>query len=53
VDGIIGSKTSTAIKAFQRDHGLYADGKINKELIEQLYLLEYSEKNSGHFGKNI
>ena len=35
-DGIMGSNTRTAIKAFQRDNGLYVDGKINEELIEHL-----------------
>ena len=37
-DGIMGSKTRTAIKAFQRDHSLNIDGKIDEELIEQLHL---------------
>ena len=38
VDGIMGSKTRTAIKAFQRDRGLNVDGKIDEELIEHLHL---------------
>ena len=36
VDGISGSKTTVAIKAFQKKHHMKADGKITEKLLEQL-----------------
>ena len=36
VDGISGSKTTAAIKAFQKHHHLEEDGKISEKLLKQL-----------------
>jgi hypothetical protein len=36
VDGKLGSKTATAIKAFQKKQHLEVDGKISEKLLEQL-----------------
>ncbi len=36
VDGILGKKTKSAIKAFQKDNDLTVDGKINKQVKEAL-----------------
>ena len=38
VDGKLGSKTKTAVKAFQKKHHLNVDGKITEKLLEQLKL---------------
>jgi hypothetical protein len=35
-DGIAGPKTTEAVKAFQRDHGLAEDGEVTDGLLEQL-----------------
>jgi peptidoglycan hydrolase-like protein with peptidoglycan-binding domain len=35
-DGILGSKTTTAIKAFQKKQHLEEDGKISGQLLKQL-----------------
>ncbi len=37
VDGIIGVKTQTAIRAYQRDHGLLEDGRASPELADHLW----------------
>jgi len=39
VDGILGSKTSAAVKAFQQDNGLKADGKAGKATMAKLEAL--------------
>ncbi len=36
VDGILGAQTRTAIRAYQRDSGLPADGRISIEFVENL-----------------
>jgi len=36
IDGIIGSRTSAAIRAFQSDQGLAPDGRLTAGLIERL-----------------
>lgn len=36
VDGIVGSRTSAAIRAFQSDQGLAQDGRVSAGLIERL-----------------
>ena len=36
VDGKLGIKTATAIKAFQKKQHMKADGKISEKLLEQL-----------------
>ncbi|MGA1840955.1 MAG: peptidoglycan-binding domain-containing protein [bacterium] len=40
VDGINGPRTQKALKAFQRDHGLVADGIPGKKTLESLGLNE-------------
>lgn len=35
-DGIMGSKTETAIRAYQRDHGLLVDGRPTYELAQHI-----------------
>lgn len=35
-DGELGRKTKSAIKRFQREHGMRADGKISKSLLDRL-----------------
>ena len=37
-DGVMGTKTKRALKRFQRDHGLTADGVIGQETLEALGL---------------
>lgn len=37
IDGIFGSGTEAAVKAFQRDHGLSADGIVGKNTFEKLF----------------
>jgi len=37
VDGDFGSATETAVKAFQRNHGLTADGKAGSYTLDKLY----------------
>jgi hypothetical protein len=36
IDGKLGSKTAAAIKAFQKQHHIEADGEISEKLLEQL-----------------
>jgi Caspase domain/Putative peptidoglycan binding domain len=36
VDGMFGPRTATAVEAFQRDYGLYADGFAGKQTMTQL-----------------
>lgn len=36
VDGVMGKKTSAAIRAFQRDQGLEVDGEISPDLVSKL-----------------
>lgn len=36
VDGVMGSRTRYAIRAYQRDHGLRADGEISEELLRTI-----------------
>ncbi|MEM7224234.1 MAG: peptidoglycan-binding protein [Pseudomonadota bacterium] len=36
IDGVLGPRTEAAIKAYQRRHGLPADGKVTKALVTQL-----------------
>lgn len=40
VDGFMGNKTRTAIKKYQRDNDMYADGRVSKELLVSLGLLD-------------
>ena len=37
IDGIFGSGTEAAVKAFQRDNGLSADGIVGKNTFEKLF----------------
>ena len=36
VDGIVGSKTRDAIRWFQQDQGLVADGRISDDILDRL-----------------
>lgn len=36
VDGVMGSRTRYAIRAYERDHGLGADGEINEQLLHTM-----------------
>ena len=50
-DGVFGAKTSSALKQYQGDHSLTADGIINEELLSAMDLLgegtEAGEENGG------
>ncbi len=45
-DGILGSRTRSAIEAFQRDHGLAATGEVSNE-IKILLLQEMARQKAG------
>lgn len=47
VDGIYGSATERAVRAFQRKNGLTADGKVGAQTLEALGLPADSSGNSG------
>jgi peptidoglycan hydrolase-like protein with peptidoglycan-binding domain len=36
VDGVIGNGTRNAIRAFQRDNGLRATGRLDERLLDEL-----------------
>ena len=50
VDGIYGSATERAVRAFQRKNGLTADGKAGAQTLEALGLPADSSGNSGGSG---
>lgn len=50
VDGIYGSATERAVRAFQRKNGLTADGKVGAQTLEALGLPADSGGNSGGSG---
>ena len=38
IDGVAGSRTYYAIRAYQRDHNLHVDGEVSDELLQQMGL---------------
>lgn len=50
VDGVYGSATERAVRAFQRKNGLTADGKVGAQTLEALGLPADSGGNSGGSG---
>ena len=46
VDGIFGSRTQTAVKAFQRDYGLTVDGIVGPKTLKALGLSSSTSANS-------
>lgn len=44
IDGVMGGKTTTAIKAFQKDNGLEPNGAVNQALVTKL--IELNDKNN-------
>ena len=49
-DGVFGSKTQSAVKAFQRDNGLTADGVVGTKTLAALGLSGSSSSGSGSSG---
>lgn len=50
-DGVFGAKTVTAVKNFQRNNGLTADGIVGPATLKALGLGEMSASSSGGIGK--
>lgn len=50
-DGVLGSRTKAALKSFQRDHGLFATGKLTNETYKLLAQEARRTKGKGVAGK--
>jgi len=46
VDGLMGQKTEAAIEAFQRDHGIAADGKLTSKLLSTMRTTRWTQSRS-------
>ena len=52
-DGVMGAKTRTALKSFQRKHGLVADGKVGKKTIAALRAADHGGSANSPRGRTI
>ncbi|GGS89292.1 hypothetical protein GCM10010176_036450 [Nonomuraea spiralis] len=52
-DGFYGARTATAVEAFQRDYGLFADGVVGKQTIVQLDAIYSTAVNREPIGISV